>query len=252
MEAAELEFLERLDRVVRATLGSSHVGTYVHGSVALGGFVPKRSDVDVLFVVDGIDAVDATRLGAALVATSWPCPGRGLEASVVSSAAAAAPTARWPFVLHVNTEASHEVVVVGADSDGDSDLLMHYVVARVAAIALNGPPAATVFGDVPRSIVLGYLVEELNEALLAGSRAYALLNACRAWRYLETGDVVSKIAGGAWARSRIDDPRIIESALGEQTGERIAHSLDQRDEQFVASVIERLHSGGGISHGCPA
>ena len=69
-------FAHRLDQVVRQTVGDRLVGTYLHGSAALGGFVPGRSDIDLLVVVDG--PVDGPGLGDALVAAAEPWPGRGI------------------------------------------------------------------------------------------------------------------------------------------------------------------------------
>lgn len=47
---------------------------YVHGSAALGGWVPGRSDVDMLFVVeDGISSAAVTRMGEVLCASAGGC-----------------------------------------------------------------------------------------------------------------------------------------------------------------------------------
>src|SRR3977135_838028 len=74
---------------------------YLHGSAALGGWVPGRSDVDMLFVIgEGIDgvAVAGMRQGAR---AAGECAGGERECSVVTVAEAAQPAPPWPFVLHV-------------------------------------------------------------------------------------------------------------------------------------------------------
>ena len=60
MPAAARACVERIVSVVQTACGHRVVSTYVHGSLALGGFDSRRSDVDVLIVVD--DA--ATRLSS--------------------------------------------------------------------------------------------------------------------------------------------------------------------------------------------
>ena len=75
---------------------------YLHGSAALGGWVPGRSDVDMLFLAaDGISSAAVTRMGEVLRAGADGCPGRELECSVVTVAQARQPAPPWPFVLHV-------------------------------------------------------------------------------------------------------------------------------------------------------
>jgi hypothetical protein len=65
---------------------------YLHGSAALGGSVPGRSDVDMLFVAaDGISSAAVTRMGEVLRAGAGGCPGRELECSVVTVTQARQP-----------------------------------------------------------------------------------------------------------------------------------------------------------------
>ena len=115
----------------------------MHGSAALGGFVPA-SDLDVLVVTDGGFSWPA--LGAQLLAE---CGGpRTLELSVVAADAARRPSRPWPFVLHVNSEDERVDLDEGR---GDPDLICHYAVTRAAGVAVSGPPPESAFGPVSRS-----------------------------------------------------------------------------------------------------
>ncbi len=51
---------------------------------------------------------------------------------------------------------------------------------------------------------------------------YAVLNACRAWRYAVDGSLVSKIDGGRWAEERLDEPELtlVRTAIALQSGEQ--------------------------------
>jgi nucleotidyltransferase-like protein len=98
---------------------------YLHGSAALGGWVPGRSDVDVLFVAaDGIGRAAVTRMGEVLGKGAGRCPGRELECSVVTVAQARQPAPPWPFVLHVTAGPGKPGRAVRPDgkSQGDPDL----------------------------------------------------------------------------------------------------------------------------------
>lgn len=70
---------------MEAVLGSRLTGVYLHGSAVLGGFDVSRSDVDVLVVCDEpMTAVQQQAAAEALSERRLPCPGQGLELSVVT------------------------------------------------------------------------------------------------------------------------------------------------------------------------
>jgi hypothetical protein len=123
--------------------------------------------------------------------------------SVITWASAENPLEPWPFLLHLNVSAGviDEPRVVWDDGGGDSDLLMHIVVSRVARIALSGPPPECCSAPY-RADVLAYLAAELTWDIEHAPERYAVLNACRAATYLHTGAIFAKVAGGEWASSR--------------------------------------------------
>jgi Domain of unknown function (DUF4111) len=196
---------------------------YLHGSAVLGGWVPGRSDVDLLLVTAGsIPAQRLDSMASVLVATAGSCPGRGLECSVAGADQVAAPGPPWPFLLHVVTgsgEPGGGRVQPGAASSGDPDLLMHYAVCLAAGWPVYGPPAQQLIGEVLRPAILDYLAEELCWGLDHAPQAYAVLNACRAAVYLTDGQIVSKIDGAQTALRRGTGPAdVIRRALGQQRG----------------------------------
>ena len=194
---------ELVDRVATASDGSL-IGGYLHGSSALGGWTPTRSDVDVLIVLrDDTPRPVLAFVEAALLAQSSACPGTGLESSVVSVQQAANPSDPWPFLIHVQASHGAEPRLVSGDSiEGDSDLLMHYAVCRSAGIAVFGPDPIEVFGVVSRATILSYLRDELRWGCTHGTEAYAVLNACRAHVFASDGALVSKAEGGRIALAR--------------------------------------------------
>ena len=195
---------------------------YLHGSAVLGGWLPA-SDIDMLFIAaDDISAATLELAGRSLADRRRPCPGRGLECSVVSRSAAAAARPPWPFLLHVATgptEPGGSRIYLGASSPGDSDLLMHYAVCRAAGWPVSGPPPREIIGPVGRQHILPYLASELRWGLEHAPEAYAVLNTCRALIYLEDGELVSKVAGGdAALRRGLGPAGLIRRALAQQEG----------------------------------
>lgn len=218
-------YATRLTRDLDALLGGTLAAAYLHGSAALGGWLAERSDVDILFVVDDDVVRQAAPAGSdplmaasgLLTRSGARCPGRGLEASIVTISQAAQPAPPWPFVLHAGVGDGGRTLVRGDTRSGDPDLLMHYAVCRAAGVTLAGPPPAAVIGAVRRPQILAYLADELGWGLANAPESYAVLNACRALVYLNEGRIVSKVAGGLAALDRgIGPAGLVRRALDQQ------------------------------------
>ena len=197
---------------------------YLHGSAALDGWMPGRSDVDMLFVTaDGIG-------------------------SVVTVAQARQPAPPWPFVLHVAAGPGKpdRTVQPGSQSPGDPDLLMHYAVCRAAGRPVCGPPAAELIGAVPRRVILDYLAGELCWGIEHAPEAYAVLNACRALIYLTDRQIVSKVAGGEAALRRGAGPaEVIQRALAQHQGSEPDRPPASDAVSFVLATAATLRCVAG-------
>ena len=226
---------------------------YLHGSAALGGWVPGRSDVDMLFVAaDGISNAAVTRMGKVLYQGAGRCPGRELECSVVTVGQARQPAPPWPFVLHVTAGPGKPGRAVRPDSrsPGDPDLLMHYAVCRAAGWPLCGPPPQHLIGVVPRRGILDYLAGELGWGIGHAPEAYAVLNACRALIYLTDHVIVSKIAGAEAVLSRGTGPaEVIERALAQQRGSEPDQPPALDAVSFVLATTAMLRSAAADEPG---
>jgi streptomycin 3"-adenylyltransferase len=229
-----------------AVSGGVLQAAYLHGSAALGGWMPGRSDVDVLFVAaDGISSTAVTRMGEVLGDGAGRCPGRELECSVVTVAQARQPRPPWPFVLHVTAGPGRpgRTVRPGNWTPGDADLLMHYAVCRAAGWPVCGPPPQDLIGVVPRRAILGYLAAELGWGAEHAPEAYAVLNACRALIYLTGHKIVSKIAGGEALLSSGTGPAgLIERALAQQRGSEPDQPPAADAVSFVLATAAALRS----------
>jgi Domain of unknown function (DUF4111) len=241
-----LSYARRLAGRVGGSLGGRLRAAYLHGSAVLGGWVPERSDVDMLFVTDnGVPGQQVTAAAAVLAAREPACPGRGLECSVVTVGQAAHPQAPWPFLLHVAHDpgAGQARIVGGGERPGDPDLLMHYAVCRAAGWPVHGPGPGELIGSVPRPVILGYLAGELRWGIEHATEAYAVLNACRAQVFLADGRIVSKVAGGSIALSRgLGPAAVIGRALDQQQGHAPPQGPGRDATDFVLAVAAALRS----------
>ncbi len=207
------------------------VGVYLHGSAALGGFT-RASDLDVLVIADG--QIPTAVVGQTLLRAVAEFR---LELSIVTSAAAAAPAPPFPFALHV---ASPDRVVTDR-GDGDSDLIAHFAVCSSSGVALSGPAPAQVIGPIVRHQLLAHLAHELQWGLDHADRRYAVLNACRAAAYADTGQLLSKVGGGQWWVARHGPNDQVQRALEAQQGGNDLGPGDASTENFVRDIVHRLH-----------
>lgn len=220
---------------LRARLRERVVGTYLHGSAALGGFVRGRSDTDVLVVV----ADDVVESELAEAADALRCNGGvagvGIELSVITASAAAHPVRPWPFLVHVVTGPGGVRIVWGSEHGGDADLVLHVAVARDAATRISGPPPTDVFGRIDHRVITEALIDELAQASGGSDTTYATLNACRAWQFAATGALVSKLDGARWALA-LADAGPFHGAIRRA----VDHQLGEAAEQVAAADVERL------------
>ena len=178
-----------------AALGDSVQAAYAIGSVATGDFEPGSSDLDVVVVLRGSPSLTGlSALADAARAVDF-MPARGLELVAYAGG---------EVVLNVNTGPGMTEHVGFAGDDPAFWFVLDRAIAEQHAVPLLGPPWAESFPPVPREQVLEALRESLDwhDAVEPASRN-AVLNAVRAWRWLETGEWVSKPEGFDWLAGRI-------------------------------------------------
>lgn len=238
---------QRLATDLRGPADDKLLAVYLHGSAALGGWVPGRSDIDVLVVVaDDTGDASADSMAQAIATAGALCTGPGLEATIVAASAARDPGPPWPYLRHVVASPAGPARVVAPDdtTPGDRDLLMHYVLCRTAGRPVLGPSPRELIGAVARPDVLAYLADELSWGLANASERYAVLNACRALVYLADGAIISKVGGGETALRRDLGPAdVITRALAQQRGAQADQPPQPEATAFVLAAATMLRRG---------
>jgi hypothetical protein len=190
-------------RGVAESLGGDVAAAYVIGSVALGGFEAGSSDLDMVVVLRRpLGRVELASLAEAVRQVDV-APARGLELVVYEGG---------EVVLNVNTGPGMTEHVGYAGDDPAFWFVLDRAIAQQHAVALSGPPWEQMFEPVSRAEVLDALAESLDwHAEAEPATRNAALNAVRTWRWLETGDWVTKPEAAAWLlaeiRARIDRER---------------------------------------------
>jgi hypothetical protein len=168
------------------------------------------------------------------------------------------------LTIHVGAEVIgvylHGSLAMGAFDPGRSDIDILAVCAEplhrerrmVLGEALGVIPTPPSGGDLEFSIqaFLGDIHWAKKEGAAAweghdmpelASMAYQVLNAARCWRYLESGELGSKVEGAAWLERRDPDPdarALLDAVSAYQRGGIPNHP----DERTVSRLVERVEA----------
>ncbi len=215
---------------------------YFVGSVALGGYVPGESDIDIA-AVSSAALTDAQRhsVATAVLEASAVCPTRGVEFTLYRREVAGSRPVGADFEVNANGGPRMPTAVhLDAAAEPGFWYVLDRAIAHRSGLAISGPPARTIFADVPRSNLLEAMYQSMTwHRTHEKATLYSVLNACRAWRFA-AGDVLgSKLEGAAWARSRWPDTGVIDAAVGLRLGEDA--TLDEPAvDALLSAVATRL------------
>ena len=186
-------YLDELARRAGAILGEQLVGVYAGGSLALGGFDPGRSDIDVAVVVESpLSGDQRNRLVTSLRHEALPCPARKLELVVYRLRTARSASATRDFELNLNTgEGLPLHLDIGATAGPSFWFPIDRSILAQSGVAIQGPPAEEVFAPIPAAD-LRPVLEEANRWHREDPSTDAEANLARAERFLREGRWVAK------------------------------------------------------------
>jgi hypothetical protein len=232
-------YLRRVLGTIEGLLPEELVGVYLLGSLAMGGYVAGRSDIDVAVVVDGDGLRSRMQRLAELIAhPTLPCPAPKLELVVYprSSLRGARPSLDQALNLNtgpeVGTRATYE-----PDDEPRHWFVLDVAMARDHARTLVGPSPAHVFPSLDRERVRIALLASLSWHEAHDDAGIAsVLNAARALRFTVTGTWSSKRDAATWAIGAGPDPELVAKAIDLHEG-RGSGGLDRdRAAGFLAAV----------------
>ena len=228
---------------LEALLKSDFIGAYFVGSIALGGYVPGESDLDIV-AVSAHHMVDELKRSVAedLLDLTGACPARGLEFTLYRREVAASTSKGTDFEVNVN---GGPRMPPSINLDAREQPSFWYVIDRTIAhrcgVAIRGAPASDVFADAPRQTLLDAMVESMGwHRQHEGATLYSVLNASRAWRYADEGVLGSKLDGAAWARERWRRPALIDAAVKLRHGRTAlldAHEVDGLLDHVESALV---------------
>ena len=222
-ERAALACAERAAAATIGVLGDNALTVILHGSLVLGGYVPGRSDIDLLVIAAGpLSPSIADALGGATLAATAGWPGH-VDYRVVLRAVAAVPARRPPMEVWMEIDprlpGRHRAHV---RNPGEPDLVPELSICRAAGRSLRGAAPRSLIGDVPPAWVDEVGLAEIETWIRKGQdlrfTQMTALTACRIWRYKEERVHCSKSEAGRWALAV--DPTLSAVRLALQHRER--------------------------------
>jgi streptomycin 3"-adenylyltransferase len=240
-------------------LGEDLVGVYLHGSSVMGCFNPRKSDIDIIIVIERpiSDAVKREFMEMVVRLNSIG-PAKGIEMSVVLREVCRPFKYPTPYELHFS--AGH-LDWYKEDPEGyvremngtDKDLAAHFTIINKRGVCLYGAPIEEVFAEVPARDYMDSIwfdvegaAEEITEYPL-----YLTLNLARVLAYKEDGLVLSKKEGAEWALGRLpaEFRPLIQGALREYCCDEETAYDGALTERYARYVTERIKRDGRIING---
>lgn len=242
-----LETAEELAERCRQALGEDVSGIYLHGSLAMGGFNPASSDIDLLVVVQASPSVEKlrelTRLTLELHARLQA--GRNVEYTVAEEKALQAVAYPTPAVYHYSSlhrpryEADSSYLCAHYE---DPDLASQIVVAYERGFTLYGRPLRERMPAASREVYVRSILQDVEDAreAIIPNPMYVTLNLCRILLFMQQGHVASKKEGGEWGAAAMPEwQHVVQAALDVYTGAK-ADSMAVPEKERIDFANEML------------
>lgn len=250
------DLLGRFVQITRDALGENLTGVYLHGSLAMGCFNPRKSDLDLIVVVR--DALsDAAKIDylAQIVALNDDAPPKGIEMSVVRAAYCSPFVYPTPYEFHfshtwLSLAREDPQAYVKKICGTDRDLAAHFTIINRYGAALYGKPVAEVFAPVPCADYWDSIWCDVENAAqdIGENPLYVALNLCRVLAYAREGAVLSKRAGGEWGAANLPEPyrRVAQAALACYTDDAPRQIDEAAAADYAQYMITQIRNAGGL------
>jgi hypothetical protein len=233
----EAAYLEKLVGTLQMRFESQLVGVYLFGSAAYSAYEPGISDLDVQAVVTKpLGKRERQELAGFLTHRTLPCPARRLEFVCYARPSIRAATRHPQFEINFNTgPGEQDHLSIDSREESSHWFLLDIALGRALGRPLVGPKPAQVFAAIPRLWQLQAIADSLawhgdNEP----TSPNAVSNACRGWRFAETGAFGSKLASSAWARQQPACPAVVEEA---ESHRRSGSALCQSGVTKIVKIV---------------
>ncbi|MFJ7828133.1 aminoglycoside adenylyltransferase domain-containing protein [Psychrobacillus sp. NPDC096623] len=189
------------------------IGCYLHGSLAMGGFNPDSSDIDLIIITENPLTVKAMRRLAVLYLenSNRPYP---IEVSFLNASQLDNWSFPTPYDFHYSEywrkRYEDEIkkgtaLYLNGDEKKDGDLAAHIMMLNHRGVCIAGKPIRHVFPSIPQSDFLTSILRDYEDCLnnIEHEPIYCILNLIRVYWYLKDENISSKQEAGKWGASHL-------------------------------------------------
>ena len=245
------DFVTHLLHKTKEILKDEFIGFYLHGSLAMGGFNSKSSDIDVLIITNKTMTVEKKRELAELFLkfSNEPFP---VEISFLNKEQLEKWAHPCPFDFHYSEFwrgryqddlLKGTYLHLNGELRYDADLAAHITIVNHRGISLEGPPIDEVFPLVPRSHYISSIMGDFQECLdnIEEEPIYCTLNLIRVYWYLKEGIISSKQEAGNWGLSSLPKEFnfTIQKVVNSYADENKFHDLEKSDLLAIRNYINK-------------
>lgn len=250
LETVTEEFVAKSQEI----LGDHLVGIYLHGSAAMGCFHEKKSDIDLLVVVNMAISDEIKRQYMDMVVElNTYAPEKGIELSLVRKEVCFPFIYPTPFELHFS--AAHIQWYQTNPSDyidkmngTDKDLAAHVTIIYHRGKCLFGKKITDVFEKVSRKFYFDSIWSDIENAEeeIKTNPVSTILNLCRVLAYTKEELILSKQEGGNWGLDNLPEKYydLILQALDEYSSDRSMKWNENATSNYAAYMLEQIRNEG--------
>ena len=244
--------LERFVRETISVLKENLAGVYLHGSLAMGCFHEKKSDVDLIVVVHHPLLMEVKRAYLEkILMLNEDAPAKGIEMSVVLKRDMREFHHPAPYEMHFSNA---HVDAYRADTEGtllrlmgtDRDLAAHVTIINRYGKTLFGEEIQSVFSEVSSEDYLDALIYDIENAEeeICENPMYMTFSLSRVLAYVKEGKVLSKKDGALWALLNVkrEFHPLIRSALDAYESSESMRVSTENAMRFANDMLSQIHS----------
>ncbi|WP_053216029.1 aminoglycoside adenylyltransferase domain-containing protein [Guptibacillus hwajinpoensis] len=227
----------------------NYIGFYLHGSLAMGGFNPQSSDLDVLVVTHESITIETKRKLAKLYFnySTNPYP---IEISFLTKGQLDNWEHPSPYEFHYSEfwRDRYEVdllenrfTYLNDDIKTDPDLAAHITIMFYRGICIEGSSIFEVFPRIPSSDYLSSIIGDYEECLanIVDDPIYCSLNMLRVFWYVKEGIISSKQEAGNWGLTSLPDEMkgTMYKVVNSYQSEKSSYQFDETELIFLRNYI---------------
>ena len=248
MEKVINEFVKKSQEILEDNL----TGIYLHGSAVMGCYNPKKSDLDLIVVVNEPMQDDVKRRFMDMVVeVNEAGPAKGIEMSIVTKNVCKPFVYPTPFELHFSVAHTrwykdNPEDYIDKMKGTDKDLAAHFTIIGKRGKCLCGLPIEEVFAPVPKADYMDSIWEDIAEAKedIVDNTMYITLNLARVLAYKKEELVLSKKEGGEWALNNVPEEYhdLVKAAMVEYADAREVSYDYEIAKQYAEYMLQAIQN----------